>query len=267
MLVLSIHSCPFWPRFCSCWNFCEWVGAMGQFSLEFEEPSDAGIFFVRTWDTFRGVCVAVLSKCSREASRDAVVLGQLLSVVGPLLSLFALVGGSHELCDTYVELPRSWYQETLVEYPTFDLQLLERCLQKYAAVVFGSLHPFSMAEFIIVRLKGAEHKDWMACRHALRRAVVSGDFWMPSLVETVGNIVGVWPLIGSFLIVSWYSLLQGFVSVFSSVTDGTLFFRRRKSMDTCILIRRRDWSFSCSLWFSKFVYTRFAVNTVRFCQL
>ena len=56
-----------------------------------------------------------------------------------------------------------------------------------------------MTEFIVVRLKGAEHRDWMASRHALNRAVVPGDILMPSLVEGDGNIVNVWPLIATFL--------------------------------------------------------------------
>ena len=67
------------------------------------------------------------------------------------------------------------------------------------SVVFGSLDPFSMTEFILVRLKGAEYKDWMAYRYALRRVLVSGVFSMTCMVEVVGNIIGVWPLIVSFL--------------------------------------------------------------------
>ena len=61
--------------------------------MEFEEGSEATLVFVRTWDqyTYRSVCVAVLSKYSGEASRDADVLGQILSVVGPSVSLVALV--------------------------------------------------------------------------------------------------------------------------------------------------------------------------------
>ena len=51
----------------------------------------------------------------------------------------------------------------------------------------------------MLRLKGAEHRNWMASRHALKRAVVSGDLSMPSLGEVVGNIVGVWPQFVSYL--------------------------------------------------------------------
>ena len=51
-----------------------------------------------------------------------------------------------------------------------------------------------MTEFIVTRLKGAEHRDWMILRSSRRRAIITGDLWMPSLVEVVSNIVGVWPL-------------------------------------------------------------------------
>ena len=71
------------------------VESRGQFSVEFEEGSEATLVFVRTRDreTFLRVCVAVLRKNSGEASCDTVVLGQLLIVVGPSMSLVALVGG------------------------------------------------------------------------------------------------------------------------------------------------------------------------------
>ena len=72
-----------------------WVKSFGQFSVEFVEESETTLVFVRTWDrdTFRRVCVAVLSKYGSEASSDAAVLGQFLCVVGPSVSLVALVGG------------------------------------------------------------------------------------------------------------------------------------------------------------------------------
>ena len=49
------------------------------------------------------------------------------------------------------------------------------------------------------RLKGAESLDWMASRPALKKAIISSSLTMPELVEVVANIVGVWPLIVSYL--------------------------------------------------------------------
>ena len=65
------------------------------------------------------------------------------------------------LADTYKEYLGSGYSHKLVEYPIFDLRLLKRCLQKVSSSVIGSLDPFSMTEFIVTRLKGVEHRDWM----------------------------------------------------------------------------------------------------------
>ena len=169
-----------------------WVQACSEFTMKFQEGSEAVLVFVWTWDryTFRRVCVIVLRKYSGEESRDAAVLGQLLSVVGTSLSLFSLVGGWHVLRDTDIDFPGSGYWEKLVEYPIFDLRLLRKCLRKFASVVFGSLDPFSMTEFIM-RLKGAEHRDWLASRHALRRAIVSGTsqclLWWRSLITLLGS--------------------------------------------------------------------------------
>ena len=94
---------------------------------------------------------------------------------------------------------RSGYRTKLVEYPTSDLRLLIRCMQRTAASVFRSLDPFFLTEFVINRLKGAENRDWMASRPALRKAIITNDLSMPGLVDVVANIVGVWPLIVSFI--------------------------------------------------------------------
>ena len=56
-----------------------------------------------------------------------------------------------------------------------------------------------MTEFIFTRLKGAEHRDWMMSRFSLRRANITGELSMPSNVEVVSNIVGVWALIVVYL--------------------------------------------------------------------
>ena len=86
-----------------------------------------------------------------------------------------------------------------MKYPTFDLRLLKPCLQRTAASVFWSLDPFSMTEFVVNRLKGAETRDKIASRPALRKAIITNDLSMPGLVDVVANIVGVWPLVRSYL--------------------------------------------------------------------
>ena len=83
--------------------------------------------------------------------------------------------------------------------PIFDLRLLKRCLQRTAAPVFGSLDPFSMTEFVVNRLKGAENGGCMASRPALRQAIITKYLFKPGLVDVVGNIFGVWPLVVSYL--------------------------------------------------------------------
>ena len=55
-----------------------------------------------------------------------------------------------------------------------------------------------MTEFIVTRLKGAEHRDWMQSRLSLRWAIETGDLSLPGLVDVVSNIIGIWPLIVSY---------------------------------------------------------------------
>ena len=171
------------------------------YSLEFEERGESLWVFKRTWEkgTFRRVAVNVTDRFAGDATHELSVLGSVVSAVGGSASLVAVSGGSHVLADTCGEYLGNWYTHKLGEYPIFDLRLSKRCLQKLYSSVFGSLDPFSMTEFMVKCLKGAEHPDWMMYRSSLRRAIITGELSMPSLVEVVSNIVGVWPLIVVYL--------------------------------------------------------------------
>ena len=178
-----------------------WVKGHGKFSIEFEERGSEIWVMVWTWErsTFRRVCVAVLNRFSANTTLEATVLGKILDAAVPDTAVVSLHGGPHVLAEAFGSYRRSGYQAKLVEYPTFDLRVLRRCLQRTASSVFGSLDPFSLTEFVLNRLKGAETRDWMASRAALRKAIITNDLSMPELVNVVANIVGVWPLIVSYL--------------------------------------------------------------------
>ena len=178
-----------------------WAKAHHRYGLEFEERGETMWTFVRTWErgTFRRVAVDVVDRFAIDPTHEVAVLGSVVAAVGSSASLVAITGGSHVVADTYKEYLGSGYSHKLVEYPIFDLRLLKRCLQKVSSSVFGSLDPFSLTEFIVTRLEGAEHRDRMMSRTSLRRAIITGELSMPSLVEVVSNIVGVWPLIVVYL--------------------------------------------------------------------
>ena len=179
----------------------EWVKAHKQFGLEFEERGSRTWVFVRTWrkDGFYHVAVGVINRHHGDASNELVIFGQVLSAFGSGASLVSISGGLNTLVECYKEYFGSGYMRRLLENPTFDTKWLKRCLQKTASTVFGTFDPFSMTEFIVTRLKGAEHCDWMQSRQSLRRAIEEGDLFLPELVDVVSNIIGVWPLIVSYL--------------------------------------------------------------------
>ena len=144
----------------------DWVRAHRQFGVEFATHGSATGVSIRTWKAgeFVRVAVAIIDRYYGDANSELAILGKILSAVGSGASLVSLVGGSHALVECYKEYLGSGYTKTLVDYPVFDARLLKRCLQKTASVVFGTLDTFSMTEFIVARLKGAEHRDWMQSR-------------------------------------------------------------------------------------------------------
>ena len=188
-----------YPRILAC--VFGWVKGHGKCSIEFEERGSEIWAMVRKWErsTFRRVCVAVLSRFSANTTLEATVVGRILDVAGPDTAVVSLLGGPHVLAEAFASYLGSGYQAKLVEYPTFDLRLLKRCLQRTASSVFGSLERLSLTEFIVNRLKGAETWDWMVSRPVLRKAIITNDLSMPELLNVVANVVGVWPLIVSYL--------------------------------------------------------------------
>ena len=141
----------------------------------------------------------MLDRFSANTTLEATVLGKILDSAGPDAAVVSLHGGPHVLAEAFAIYLGSAYQTKLIEYPTFDLRIMKRCLQRTASFVFGSLDPFSLTEIIVNRLKGAETRDWMASCPALRKPIITHDLSMPELVNVVANMVRVWPLIVSYL--------------------------------------------------------------------
>ena len=225
-----------------------WVKSHGRCSIEFEERGSEIWVLVRTRErsTFLRVSVAVLNRFSANTVLEATVLGKILDAAGPDAAVVPLHGCLHVLAEAFANYLGSGYQSKLIEYPTFDLRLLKRCLQRTASFVFGSLDPFSLTEFIVNRLKGAETRDWMASGPALRKAIITRDLSMPELVNVVANNVGVWPLIVSYLKGTGRKdggdslVVRSFLLVFAWIAQVCV------SITLCCF-RRRGWTGTCTL--------------------
>ena len=116
------------------------------------------------------------------------------------------LGLTCQWCQSAVAQPYSWKPFASIwavcivrSCPFFDLRLFKRCLQRTASSVFGCLDGLAMTKFIINRLKGAETRDWISSRPALKKANLTNDLSMRLLVDVVAYIIGVWPLTVSYL--------------------------------------------------------------------
>ena len=167
----------------------------------FEEEGDKVRAFLRTWDvnTFKRVCVATLDRYSGDPHQEITALGRMVDALRPDVSVASISGGSTVLVEAFCEYLGSGYRQKLIDYPVFDLRLFRRCLQRTCSCVFGSLDGLAMTEIIVNRLNGTETPDWMSSRPALKKAILNNDLSMPHLVDVVANIIGVWPLIVSYL--------------------------------------------------------------------
>ena len=135
----------------------------------------------------------------QRSSSKKLVLGRVVDALGPDVSVASITAGSTVLVEAFCEYLCSGYLQELIDYPFFDLRLFRRCLQRTASSVFGSFDGLAMTEFIVNRLKSAKTRDWMSSRPTVKKAILTNDLSMPHLVDVVANIIGVWPLIGSYL--------------------------------------------------------------------
>ena len=140
-----------------------------------------------------------LDRYSSYLHQELTALGRVVDALGADVAVASIIGGSTVLVEAFSEYLGSGYRQKLIDYPVFDLRLFRRCLQRTSSSVSGSLDGLAMTEFIVTRLKGALTRDWMSSRPALRKAILTNDLSMPHLVDVVANIIGVWPLIVSYL--------------------------------------------------------------------
>ena len=143
--------------------------------------------------------MATLDRYSSDPHQEVTALGRAVDALGPDVSVTSISGGSTVLVEAFCDYLGNGYRQKLIDYPIFDLRLFRRCLQRTSSSVFGSLDGLAMTEFIVNRLKGAETRDWMSSRPALKKAILTNDLSMPHLVDVVANIIGVWLLIVSSL--------------------------------------------------------------------
>ena len=178
-----------------------WAKVHGYCGRDFVEQGEPIWVFIRCWDNnqFRRVCVSNLDRFGGNVNEEVVLLGRIIDALGTDVRVVSVQSGPHALVEAYVNFLGSGYQQKMIEYPFFDSPFFKRCLQRTASSVFGTLDPYSMTEFIVNKLKGAEGRDWTSSRPALKKAIISSSLLMPELVDVVANIVGVWPLIVSYL--------------------------------------------------------------------
>ena len=178
-----------------------WAKAHGFCGIEFVKRGKQIWVFIRCWENsqIRRVCMSILDRFSSNVNEEVFLLGRIIDAIGPDVRVVSVQGGPQALVEAFVNFLDSGYQWNLIEHPLFDLRLFTRCLPRTASSFFGTLDPYSMTEFIVNMLKGAESRDWMASWPALKKTIISNSLGMPELVDVVVNIVGVWPLIVSYL--------------------------------------------------------------------
>ena len=137
-----------------------WVRAHGHCRLEFGAWQEHRFFF-QSWDEnfFRRVFSAILGYLSNNTTQEVSILRQIEIAFGSNVHIVLLHGSPLAFIEAYVSYLGSRFQHKLMEKPFLGLRLLKHCLQRNAASDFESLDRYSMTQFILRRLKGAENRN------------------------------------------------------------------------------------------------------------
>ena len=169
--------------------------------MEFEGHGDKVWVFLRTWDvdTFKRVSVATRDCYSSDPHQEVSLLCRIVDALGREVSVVSINGGSAVLVEAFCKYLGSGFRQKLIDCPVFDLRFFRRCLQRTTSSIIGIWDWLALNDFIVNRLNDAKTRDWMSARPALKKAILTKDLSMPHLVDVVANIIGVWPLIVSYL--------------------------------------------------------------------
>ena len=170
-----------------------WAKTHGYCGVDFEERVSTSVLGQQP--VFR-VCVSTFSRFSSNVSERVIVLVRIIDAFVPKVSVASVYGSPNVVVLAYVSYLGSGYQQEPKEYPFFDLRRFKCCLQQTTSSVFGTLDPYFMTKFIVKRLKIAI--GWPRIQHS-EKAIITSSFDMSELVEVVADMVGVWPLINSFM--------------------------------------------------------------------
>ena len=134
-----------------------WINAHQYYSMEFEEEDTQSWVILCTWhrNSFRHKCVSVIDRFASCASSEPGVLGHVIGAIDTTVPFVLIVGVSNVLSDGYAANIGSGNKQKLINFPLYNLRLLNGCLQKSSSSVFWSLDAFALTEFMVTRSMGA----------------------------------------------------------------------------------------------------------------
>ena len=153
------------------------------------------------WDraVFRRVFVPILSRNSKDLSQKAISCGHIVEAFVADVPVACLCGGCRVLMEASTRSLDNKHRRKLIWYSSFIIRLFNRCSQQTAPSVIKVLGSFFVKEYTVSIFKRAETGDCMDSCPALRKVTVANNFVLRHWFEVIGNSVGKWPLVTTYM--------------------------------------------------------------------
>ena len=171
------------------------------FSVSFSEDRDGLRCFVHCWNAGSLHEVCVLWEPVRPGICDAEIacLSRLLAILSVGTTSVSLRGCSSTLFNVFVERCKADNRPVPLLMMEYSVEMFTQHVREASGPSSGSLDPFSIVEYLLLRLGMASHQAWLMGLNELRRCVQRNAVPFSSLYTVLEELICNWGDVQSFL--------------------------------------------------------------------
>ena len=175
------------------------ISAFREYSIFFVEDDESHRCFVQTWNDhiLMSVCVWVEPVGQIVPKAELSGLSRIIDSTTSCQLPLSCHGGSLTLMRVLSE--NRIDNRSFIVYREFSVDVFLHCFRLAYQETIGGLEVTTMADFLVLRLRGALQESWLENATALRRCVAAGRVPFNDLCGVVRDLISVWRSVRKFI--------------------------------------------------------------------